>query len=146
MHAAEFRHRIADCASRAFNTQTAIDVDRTTALAAGFTHARWPESPGFPSGSLSDLALFLADPESGVSYIVSTQSPQYNFEALQNIETSLSWHHRAPWQMLANRGNSTRGVDGDRVSLTRSYRLDIFWSTQGRDLGGVARTPGHCGI
>src|SRR6266403_355493 len=93
------------------------------------------------SGSFQTSPSFWLDPESGVSYIVATQSPQYNFESLQDIENiHVNGTSRAPWQMLANLVNITRGVGMATVSHYNAQTvLDIFGSTQGRDLGGVAR-------
>ena len=119
-----------------------IDVDRTKALQAGFTQREVAGNLLVSlSGSFQTSPSFWLDPESGVSYIVATQSPQYNFESLQDIENiPVNGTSRAPWQMLANLGNITRGVGMATVSHYNAQTvLDIFGSTQGRDLGGVAR-------
>jgi len=119
-----------------------IDVDRTKALQAGFTQREVAGNLLVSlSGSFQTSPSFWLDPESGVSYIVATQSPQYNFESLQDIEKiPVNGTSRAPWQMLANLGNITRGVGMATVSHYNAQTvLDIFGSTQGRDLGGVAR-------
>src|SRR6266550_3692898 len=119
-----------------------IDVDRTKALQAGFTQREVAGNLLVSlSGSFQTSPSFWLDPESGVSYIVATQSPQYNFESLQDIEKiPVNGTGRAPWQMLANLGNITRGVGMATVSHYNAQTvLDIFGSTQGRDLGGVAR-------
>jgi multidrug efflux pump subunit AcrB len=119
-----------------------IDVDRTKALQAGFTQREVAGNLLVSlSGSFQTSPSFWLDPESGVSYIVATQSPQYNFESLQDIENiPVNGTSHAPWQMLANLGNITRGVGMATVSHYNAQTvLDIFGSTQGRDLGGVAR-------
>jgi multidrug efflux pump subunit AcrB len=119
-----------------------IDVDRTKALQAGFTQREVAGNLLVSlSGSFQTSPSFWLDPESGVSYSVATQSPQYNFESLQDIENiPVNGTSRAPWQMLANLGNITRGVGMATVSHYNAQTvLDIFGSTQGRDLGGVAR-------
>src|ERR1700676_2620753 len=119
-----------------------IDVDRTKTIQAGLTQKDVAGNLLVSlSGSFQTSPSFWLDPVSGVSYTVATQSPQYNFESLQdiaNIPVNGSTH--APWQMLANLGSITRGVGLATVSHYNAQTvLDIFGSTQGRDLGGVAR-------
>ena len=119
-----------------------IYVDRTKALQAGFTQREVAGNLLVSlSGSFQTSPSFWLDPASGVSYTVSTQSPQYNFESLQDLENiPVSGSTRAPWQMLANLGSITRGVGMATVSHYNAQTvLDIFGSTQGRDLGGIAR-------
>ncbi len=119
-----------------------IDVDRTKTIQAGMTQKDVAGNLLVSlSGSFQTSPSFWLDPVSGVSYTVATQSPQYNFQSLQdiaNIPVNGSTH--APWQMLANLGSITRGVGLATVSHYNAQTvLDIFGSTQGRDLGGVAR-------
>src|SRR5258706_629498 len=119
-----------------------IDVDRTKTIQAGMTQKDVAGNLLVSlSGSFQTSPSFWLDPVSGVSYTVATQSPQYNFQTLQdiaNIPVNGSTH--APWQMLANLGSITRGVGLATVSHYNAQTvLDIFGSTQGRDLGGVAR-------
>src|SRR6267154_4917302 len=119
-----------------------INVDRTKTMQAGFTQRDVAGNLLVSlSGSFQTSPSFWLDPKSGVSYTVATQSPQYNFQSLQdiaNIPVNGSTH--APWQMLANLGSITRGVGLATVSHYNAQTvLDIFGSTQGRDLGGVAR-------
>jgi multidrug efflux pump subunit AcrB len=119
-----------------------IDVDRTKTLQAGLTQRDVAGNLLVSlSGSFQTSPSFWLDPESGVSYTVQTQSPQYNFETLQDLENiPVNGATRAPWQMLANLGSITRGVGMATVSHYNAQTvLDIFGSTQGRDLGGVAR-------
>jgi multidrug efflux pump subunit AcrB len=119
-----------------------IDVDRTKTLQAGLTQRDVAGNLLVSlSGSFQTSPSFWLDPESGVSYTVATQSPQYNFETLQDLENiPVNGSTRAPWQMLANLGSITRGVGMATVSHYNAQTvLDIFGSTQGRDLGGVAR-------
>jgi multidrug efflux pump subunit AcrB len=119
-----------------------IDVDRTKTLQAGLTQRDVAGNLLVSlSGSFQTSPSFWLDPESGVSYTVATQSPQYNFETLHDLENiPVNGSTRAPWQMLANLGSITRGVGMATVSHYNAQTvLDIFGSTQGRDLGGVAR-------
>ena len=93
------------------------------------------------SGSFQTSPSFWLDPKSGVSYNVATEAPQYDFESLQDLENiPVNGGSRAPWQMLGNLGTITRGTGMATVSHYDAQTvLDIFGSTQGRDLGGVAR-------
>ncbi len=119
-----------------------IDVDRTKTLQAGLTQRDVAGNLLVSlSGSFQTSPSFWLDPESGVSYTVATQSPQYNFETLQDLENiPVNGSTNAPWQMLANLGSIKRGVGMATVSHYNAQTvLDIFGSTQGRDLGGVAR-------
>jgi multidrug efflux pump subunit AcrB len=119
-----------------------IDVDRTKALQAGFTQREIAGNLLVSlSGSFQTSPSFWLDPQSGVSYMVATQSPQYDFESLQDLENiPVNGSGPARWQMLANLGSITRGVGMATVSHYNAQTvLDIFGSTQGRDLGGVAR-------
>jgi multidrug efflux pump subunit AcrB len=119
-----------------------IDVDRTKTMQAGFTQKDVAGNLLVSlSGSFQTSPSFWLDPKSGVSYTVATESPQYHFESLQDLENiPVNGSSHAPWQMLANLGSITRGTGMATVSHYDTQTvLDIFGSTQGRDLGGVAR-------
>jgi multidrug efflux pump subunit AcrB len=121
-----------------------INVDRTKAIETGFTEKDVAGNLlASLSGSFQTSPSFWVDPKSGVSYNVATQAPQYDFQSLQdleNIPVNGGSTSRAPWQLLANLGSITRGAGLATVSHYDSQLLlDIYGSTQGRDLGGVAR-------
>jgi multidrug efflux pump subunit AcrB len=122
-----------------------INVDRTKTLQAGFTQRDVAGSLLISlSGSSQTAPSFWLDPKSGVSYFVATQSPQYDFQSLQDLEnipvTGGGGNNGAPWQQLANLGTISRGEGMATVSHYDAQTLiDIFGSTQGRDLGGVAK-------
>jgi len=122
-----------------------INVDRTKTLQAGFTQKDVAGSLLVSlSGSFQTSPSFWLDPKSGVSYLVATQAPQYDFQSLQDLEnipvTGGSGNTRAPWQQLANLGTVSRGEGMATVShYDAQTMIDIFGSTQGRDLGGVAK-------
>jgi multidrug efflux pump subunit AcrB len=118
-----------------------INVDRTKALQTGSTQKDVAGNLLVSlSGSFQTAPSFWLDPKSGVTYDVATQAPQYDFETLQDLENiPVNGGTRAPWQMLANLGSITRGTGQAIVSHYDAQTvLDIFGSTQGRDLGGVA--------
>jgi len=96
------------------------------------------------SGSFQTSPSYWLDPKNGVSYFVATQAPQYEFQSLQDLENipvaGGSGTGRAPWQQLANLGTISRGAGMATVShYDAQTMIDIFSSTQGRDLGGVAK-------
>ena len=119
-----------------------INVDRTKAMQAGLTQRDVAGNLLISlSGSLQTSPSFWLDPKSGVSYNVTTESPQYNFETLQDIENiPVNGNTHAPYQTLANLGTITPGVGMATVSHYDAQTvLDIFASTESRDLGGIAR-------
>ena len=119
-----------------------ISVDRTKAMLAGLTERDVAGNLLISlSGSLQTQPSFWLDPKSNVSYNVTTQAPQYNFESLQDLENiPVNGGSHAPWQMLANLGSIRRGVGMATVSHYDSQPvLDIFATNEGRDLGGVAK-------
>ena len=120
-----------------------VNVDRTKTMQAGFTQRDVAGNLLISlSGSFQTAPSFWQDPKSGISYNVVTESPQYNFESLQdlqNIPINGSGAHGAPWQMLANLGSVTRGTGMATVSHYDAQDvIDIYGSTQERDLGSVA--------
>lgn len=119
-----------------------INVDRTKAMQAGFSQKDVAGNLLVSlSGSFQTSPSFWLDPKSGVSYFVATEAPQYQFESLQDLQNiPVSGGSHAPWQTLANLGTISRGVGMGIVShYDAQTMIDIFGSTQGRDLGGVAR-------
>jgi multidrug efflux pump subunit AcrB len=125
-----------------------INVDRTKAMQAGFSQKDVAGNLLVSlSGSFQTAPSFWLDPKSGVSYIVATEAPQYEFQSLQDLEnipvTGASGSDHTRWQTLASLGNVSRGVGMGVVShYDAQTMIDIFGSTQGRDLGGVAKDVG----
>ena len=119
-----------------------IDVDRTKALQTGTTQKDVAGNLLVSlSGSFQTSPSFWLDPNTGVSYSVATEAPQYDFESLQDLENiPVNGGAGKPWQMLGNLGTITRGTGLAIVSHYDAQTvIDVFGSTQGRDLGGVAR-------
>src|SRR6202045_2570859 len=83
-----------------------IDVDRTKTIQAGLTQKDVAGNLLVSlSGSFQTSPSFWLDPKSGISYNVATQSPQYDFATLQDLENiPVNGASRAPWQMLGNLG------------------------------------------
>jgi multidrug efflux pump subunit AcrB len=123
-----------------------INVDRTKTMQAGFTQRDVAGNLLVSlSGSFQTSPSFWLDPKSGVSYTVATMAPQYQFQSLQDLENipvtgAGGGTTRAPWQQLANLGTVSRGAGMATVShYDAQTMIDIFGSTQGRDLGGIAK-------
>jgi multidrug efflux pump subunit AcrB len=125
-----------------------INVDRTKTIQAGFTQRDVATNLLVSlSGSFQTSPSFWLDPKSGVSYSVATMAPQYQIQSLQDLQnipvagaSGSNGGVRAPWQQLANLGTVSRGVGMATVShYDAQNMIDIFGSTQSRDLGGVAK-------
>jgi multidrug efflux pump subunit AcrB len=123
-----------------------INVDRTKTMQAGFTQRDVASNLLVSlSGSFQTSPSFWLDPKSGVSYTVATVAPQYEIQSLQDLQNipvtgASTGGTRAPWQQLANLGTVSRGVGMATVShYDAQTMIDIYGSTQGRDLGGIAK-------
>jgi hypothetical protein len=80
------------------------------------------------------------DPRTGVSYSITTQTPQYRVDSLQDLENiPISSSSGAPPQILGNLASISRGASLGAVSHYNVQPvINIYGSVQGRDLGGVA--------
>ena len=123
-----------------------INVDRTKAIQAGFSQRDVAGNLLVSlSGSFQTSPSYWLDPRNGVSYFVATEAPQYDIQSLQDLENIPVTgpgvaSGRAPWQQLSNLGTISRGEGMATVShYDAQTMIDIYSSTQGRDLGGVAR-------
>ncbi|MCC8392437.1 efflux RND transporter permease subunit [Paraburkholderia sp. MMS20-SJTR3] len=120
-----------------------LDVDRTRALQAGLTQHDVAQNLLIAlSGSSQTTPNFWLDPANGVSYPLVTEVPQYDLHSLQTLAnlplTTQAVTGSAPSQ-LGTLGTVSRGSQQAVVSHYNVQPvLDIYASTQGRDLGGVA--------
>ncbi|MEX3939378.1 efflux RND transporter permease subunit [Paraburkholderia sp. BR10937] len=121
-----------------------VDVDRTKALQAGLTQHDVAQNLLIAlSGSSQTTPNFWLDPKNGVSYPLVTEVPQYDIHSLQtlaNIPLTTSQSVMfTPQNQLGTLGTVSRSSQEAVVShFNVQPVLDIFASTQGRDLGGVA--------
>ncbi len=126
-----------------------INVDRTKAAESGFTQLDVANSALISlSGSSQTQPEFWLDPRNGVSYSVTTQTPQFavaSLSDLRNIPISAS-------SIMSASGNAAKPeILGDVATMNRGSGLavvshynirrvvDIFGSVQDRDLGAVGR-------
>jgi CzcA family heavy metal efflux pump len=92
------------------------------------------------SGSFQTAPNFWLNPKNGVTYPIAIQSPQYRETSLQDLMNT----------PVANAGTQASQVLGNLAQVTPVARpavvnhynvqpvIDVYASTQGRDLGGVA--------
>ena len=119
-----------------------IQLDRTKAEEIGFSAKDVAQSLLISlSGSFQTAPTFWLDPRNGVSYNISTQTPEYRNDSLQKLENI----------PVTGPGATRSGILADLVSFSRGSEMavvshynvepviDIFGSVDGRDLGGVAR-------
>ncbi|MEO8626907.1 MAG: efflux RND transporter permease subunit [Betaproteobacteria bacterium] len=118
-----------------------ITIDRTKAQQAGFSQRDIASNVLIAlSGSLQTNPSFWLNPKNGVSYNIITQTPQNQVDSLQAL-ANIS---------LSGSSDSKPGILGDFASVDRGSEravishyniqpvIDIFASSQGRDLGAVA--------
>ncbi|CAB3787974.1 Multidrug resistance protein MdtC [Paraburkholderia ultramafica] len=137
-----------------------VNVDRTRAIQAGLLQRDVSQNLLIAlSGSSQTTPNFWLDPHNGVSYPLMAMMPQYDINSLQalaNIPVAQSGASAAssatktattaadsgapaPQNLLGALSTLTRGTQQAVVSHYNVQPvLDIFASTQGRDLGGVA--------
>jgi multidrug efflux pump subunit AcrB len=120
-----------------------LDVDRTRAADTGFTQRDVANNLLISlSGSAQTTPTFWLNPQTGVSYFIATQTPQYKVSSVEDIN-SIPLNPSTPGarpQMLEALATMKREA---HMAVVTHYNvqpvIDIFGAVQGRDLGGVAR-------
>jgi CzcA family heavy metal efflux pump len=120
-----------------------LDVDRTKANEVGYTQLSVAQNLLISlSGSFQTAPTFWLDPRTGVSYNITTQTPQYRVNSLQDLENIpiATNGSSAPPQIMAGLASFQRGAE---MGVVQHYdiqpAIDIYGAVDGRDLGGVAR-------
>jgi len=119
-----------------------IDVDRTKASQVGFTQRDVVENLLIAlSGSFQTQPQFWLDPKTGVSYSITTETPQYRVQSPQDLENiPIANATLAQPQILGGLASFTRGAEMAEVTHYNIQPvIDIYGGVDGRDLGGVAR-------
>ncbi len=119
-----------------------VDIDRTRTAQVGFTPRDVASDLLISlSGSFQTSPTFWLDPRTGVSYSITTQTPQYRVDSLQDLQNiPISNSSGAPPQILGNLASISRGASLGAVSHYNVQPvINIYGAVQGRDLGGVAR-------
>ncbi|SAL10369.1 acriflavin resistance protein [Caballeronia peredens] len=123
-----------------------VNVDRTKAMQAGLTQRDVAQNLLIAlSGSSQTTPNFWLDPKNGVSYPLMAEVPQYDIHSLQTLDNiplttkDAAANRQTPQNQLGTLGTTSRSVQQAVVSHYNVQPvLDIFASTQYRDLGGVA--------
>jgi CzcA family heavy metal efflux pump len=120
-----------------------LDVDRTRAGEVGYTQRDVAQNLLIAlSGSFQTAPAFWLDPRTGVSYSISTQTPQYqvgSLQDLQNIPVANAAGGNATPQILGNMASFSRGAQmGVVTHYDIQSAIDVFGAVDGRDLGGVS--------
>jgi multidrug efflux pump subunit AcrB len=122
--------------SPAFN----VDVDRTRAQYVGVTERDVTNSLVVNLAGSSQVApTYWLDPKNGVSYPIVMQSPQYQVDSLTSLSSLPITAASGAQQVLGAIANVTRSPQSAVASQYNIMPLiQIFATTQGRDLGAVA--------
>jgi len=118
-----------------------VDVDRTLASSVGYTQRDAVNNLLISlSGSFQTAPNFWLDPKNGVSYSITTQTPQYHMDSLQDLTNiPLAGTGLARPEILASIASLSRGTEMAVVSHYDVYPvIDIYGNVHGRDLGAVA--------
>ena len=120
----------------------AVDVDRTKAREIGFTQREVANNVLLAlTTSFQTSPNFWLSPQ-GVSYPVSTQTPQYRMDSLEdlrNIPVVGGNQEQMQVQVLRNLASVNRAAEaGVATHYDIQPVIDIYANVQGRDLGGVS--------
>ncbi|HEX3702871.1 MAG TPA: efflux RND transporter permease subunit [Vicinamibacterales bacterium] len=118
-----------------------LNVDRTRAAQMGLTQRDVATNLLISlSGSGQTTPTFWLNPQTGVSYAIATQTPQYKLTSLQDLgNIPITGGGSSKTQVL----EALATVSRDSGTLVVSHYdvtpvIDIYGGVQGRDLGGVA--------
>jgi multidrug efflux pump subunit AcrB len=118
-----------------------VDVDRTRAQYVGLTARDVTNSMVVNLAGSSQVApTYFLSPDNGVSYSIVMQTPQYQIDSLNKLENMpISAAGVATPPILGGIANITRSTSNAVVSQYDIQSLvQIYATTQGRDLGAVA--------
>jgi multidrug efflux pump subunit AcrB len=119
-----------------------FEVDRTKAQEIGYSARDIAQSLLVSlSGSFQTSPTFWLDPRTGVSYNITTQTPEYSNDSLQKLENiPVTGPGTNRLEILSSLASMSRG---SQMAVVTHYNLqpviDIYGSVDGRDLGAVAR-------
>jgi multidrug efflux pump subunit AcrB len=90
------------------------------------------------AGSAQTTPTYWLNPRNGVSYAVSVQTPQYQIDTLDGLKTMPLTAGGKSNQLLGGLATMTPGPESAVVThYNIRPAIDIYATTQGRDLGGV---------
>jgi multidrug efflux pump subunit AcrB len=117
-----------------------VDVDRTRAQSVGLTERDVTNSMVVNLAGSSQVApTYWLNPENNVNYSVVMQTPQYKMDSLNTLRSLPITASGAPSQTLGAIADIKRVT---RSAVVSQYNIEpviqIYGTTQGRDLGAVA--------
>ncbi len=119
-----------------------LQIDRTKVTQVGMTARDVAQSVLVSlSGSFQTTPNFWLNPKNGVTYQVAVQSPQYHVTSLQDLMGMPINNPNVPnYQVLSN---LVELAPTAKPAVVSHYNvqpvMDVYVSTQGRDLGAVAK-------
>ena len=119
-----------------------LQIDRTKVAQVGMNARDVAQSVLVSlSGSFQTTPNFWLNPKNGVTYQVAVQSPQYHMTSLQDLMgMPINDPNVRNWQVLSNLAELTPTAEPAVVSHYNVQPvIDVYVSTQGRDLGAVAK-------
>jgi len=119
-----------------------INVDRTRASQMGLTQRDVANSVLVSLSSSGQVSPnYWLHPETGVSYLIAVQTPEYRITSMEEIlNTPLATSRPGVPQLLSNLAVTERITTPMAISHYNVQPvLDIYASVQDRDLGGVAQ-------
>ncbi len=119
-----------------------LDIDRNLVTQLGMTPRDVAESVLVSlSGSFQTTPTFWLNPKNGVTYSMVVQSPQYRMTSLQDLMDMPVNDPSVPNSQIL--GNLVQLAPTARPAVVSHYNvqpvIDVYASTQGRDLGAVAK-------
>src|ERR1700692_3234220 len=119
-----------------------LDMDRDLVTQVGLTARDVAQSVLVSlRGSFQTAPSFWLNPANGVTYSVAVQSPQYRMTSLQDLMNMPVNDPAVPNSQVL--GNLVRLAPTSRPAVVSHYNvqpvIDVYASTQGRDLGAVAK-------
>jgi multidrug efflux pump subunit AcrB len=116
-----------------------VEFNRVLAGTVGFTeHDAASSIQNTLAGSSQTTPSFWLNPANGVTYPISVQTPQYRIDTLDKLRTMPVTATGQSPQIL---GGLATMMPGPESAVVTHYNIrpaiDIFATTQGRDLGGV---------
>src|ERR1700742_2392077 len=117
-----------------------IDVDRTRAQYVGLTERDVTNSLVVDlAGSAQVAPTYYLNPDNGVSYSIVMQTPQYQIDSLNALQTLPITSNGTEAPILGGIANITRATSSAVVSqYDIQPMVQIYATPQGRDLGAVA--------
>ncbi|MFZ3340564.1 MAG: efflux RND transporter permease subunit [Terriglobales bacterium] len=118
-----------------------LDMDRTRINQVGLTAQNVAQSVLISlSGSFQTAPNFWLNRKNGVTYPIAIQAPQYHMTSLQDLMNTPVMSPTSHGDQVL--GNLVQLTPEARPAVVNHYNvqpvIDVYASTQGRDLGGVA--------